>query len=277
MTKSALIKLSKITAGYKTITGFTSIFKKYQVVLRNIDLEIREGERLVVIGGSGSGKSTLLKVILGLLEPIEGDVYVYDTPIYRLPWRRRIEIIRTMGYVPQDPYRALDPQLTIGKILAEPLEALKLENSVIEERVRDVVKLVNLPDYVLGLRPDELSGGMRQRVLIARAIIHEPRILLLDEPTSALDVSIQAQIINLLNKIYSELGVTTITVTHDLAVAQYLADRVVILKNGIVVEDGLFDEVILNPRNEYTKQLLLGYNMKLNNELNSRFIHKYIY
>ncbi|MEM0031099.1 MAG: dipeptide/oligopeptide/nickel ABC transporter ATP-binding protein [Desulfurococcaceae archaeon] len=254
-----VIKLRNVTAGYKTTLGFKSIFKHYQVVLRNINLSITRGEKVAIIGESGSGKSTLLKVIIGLLKPIKGDVLIYDKQIYKLPWRERVKIIRKIGYVPQDPYKALNPLLKIRQILAEPLEASGLDDKTIEQRVREVVRFVGLQREILDATPDELSGGMRQRVLIARALIADPEILILDEPTSALDVSIQAQIINLLNDIYNKLGTTMITVTHDLAVAQYLADRAIILKEGTIVDEGSFDQILSNPRSEYTRKLILSY------------------
>lgn len=253
-----VVELRDVWAGYKEIRGFKSFLKHYYVVLRNINLEIFEGERVAVIGESGSGKSTLLKVILGLLKPIKGVVRVGDVEIYKLPWRKRVKVTMKIGYVPQDPYKALNPLLKVKQILAEPLEAMG-DKEAVEKRVREVVKLVGLPSHVLDLTPNELSGGMRQRVLIARAIVHKPLILLLDEPTSALDVSIQAQIINLLNDIYSKLRTTMVIVTHDLAIAQYLADRVVILKEGIIVEEGPWERILNSPLNEFTKALLSNY------------------
>lgn len=254
-----IIELRDVTAGYKTTIGFKSILKQYQVVLKNINLVVSKGERVAIIGESGSGKSTLLKVIIGLLKPVKGEVYVHGKEIYKLPWRERVKIVRKIGYVPQDPYRALNPLLTVKQAISEPLEALGLNNKIVEQRVKEVVKFVGLPQEVLNSTPDELSGGMRQRVLIARALIAEPEILILDEPTSALDVSIQAQIINLINDIYGKFRTTMVIVTHDLAVAQYLADRAIILQNGSIVEEGLFDQILSNPRSEYTRKLVLSY------------------
>ncbi|MEM1612261.1 MAG: ATP-binding cassette domain-containing protein [Desulfurococcaceae archaeon] len=256
---SSVVELKGVWAGYKIVWRAMSIFKRYYVVLKNINLNVRSGERVAIIGESGSGKSTLLKVILGLLKPIRGEVRIHGVSIYQLPWKKRVQTIRKVGYVPQDQYKALNPSLEVKQILAEPLEVLKLDKKTIEQRIKEISKLVGLPSHVLDLTPDELSGGLRQRVLIARALIHEPTVLLLDEPTSALDVSIQAQIINLLNDVYLKLHPTMILVTHDLAVAQYLADRVLIIKDGIIVEEGPLDCVLRSPKSEYARSLVLSY------------------
>lgn len=259
MSKQHVIELRGVYAGYSIIKGFKSLLKTPNIVLKGINLKISERERVAIIGESGSGKTTLLKVILGLLKPIKGEVLVGGVPIYSLPWRKRVSILRRVGYVPQDPYKALNPSLNVYKVLVEPLEAIGLDSKRINREVEEILKLVKLPRTVLELSPDELSGGMRQRVLIARALIHQPSILILDEPTSALDVSIQAQIINLLNDIYSKLSITMITVTHDLAVAQYLAERAIILKDGTLVEDGPLIEILSAPKSEYVKALVSSY------------------
>ena len=256
---TCVVQLKDVWAGYKVLTGFKSVLRKYRVVLKGINLRVQSGERVAIIGESGSGKTTLLRVILGINEPIKGEVYVLGAPIYKLPWGKRIQVIRKIGYVPQDPYKALNPALKVRQLLAEPLEAIKLNKSTIEYKIKETIRLVGLPSYVLDSTPDELSGGMRQRVLIARALIHEPVVLLLDEPTSALDVSMQAQIVNLLNEIYTQLKLTLILVTHDLSIAQYLADRVLIIRDGAIIEEGRLEEVLKSPREEFTRNLIKGY------------------
>jgi len=255
----SILELQRVTAGYKSIKGFKSLIKRVEIVLRDISFTVEKGERVAIIGESGSGKTTILRVILGLLKPISGKVLIYGKDLYSLPSDQKLQILRRIGYVPQDPYRSLNPVLKIKYIVGEPLEAAGVEWRHIEEKAREVLKIVGLPQSILNDTAEELSGGMRQRVLIARAIIAEPEILVLDEPTSALDVSIQAQIINLLNSIYDTFKVTMITVTHDLGVAQYLADRLIILKSGKIVEEGSVDEVLRNPKSEYTKSLITSY------------------
>lgn len=170
-----------------------------------------------------------------------------------------MNVLKQVGYVPQDPYKALNPKLRVRTILSEPLESAKAKPEEVEGRVREVAKMVQLSDKILDKYPGELSGGMMQRVLIARSIIHDPEILILDEPTSALDVSIQAQIIELINNIHKKLELAILTVTHDLGVAQYLSDRAVILYKGGVIEEGYIDDIITRPKHEYTNLLIASY------------------
>jgi ABC-type glutathione transport system ATPase component len=258
------VELENVTAGYMVARGFRSILKQFVVVLRGVNLRVNYGERVAIIGESGSGKTTLLRVILGLLRPKTGKVIVLGKDIYRVKGRARAEVLKRIGYVPQDPYRSLNPVLKVKDIIKEPLEAYGYSSELIEDRIREVVRLVGLPLNVLDETPEELSGGMRQRVLIARALVAYPKMLLLDEPTSALDVSVQAQIISLLNSIYESFNITMITVTHDLAVAQYLADRVVILKDGQIVEEGEFESILKEPKSEYTRSLVMSYQLLSN-------------
>lgn len=252
--------LKDVVAGYQTTgRGWRSLFKHVNVVLRGVNLRVYDGERVAIIGESGSGKTTLLKVVLGLLKPVKGSVEVLGKDIYKLPWRERVNVLKQVGYVPQDPYKALNPKLRVRTILSEPLESAKAKPEEVEGRVREVAKMVQLSDKILDKYPGELSGGMMQRVLIARSIIHDPEILILDEPTSALDVSIQAQIIELINNIHKKLELAILTVTHDLGVAQYLSDRAVILYKGGVIEEGYIDDIITRPKHEYTNLLIASY------------------
>lgn len=259
-----VIELKNVTAGYYAAEGFKTLKKVFKPVITNIDLKVNDGERLAIIGESGSGKTTLLRVILGLLPPLWGDVVVLGEQIYRIPPRLRWRITRQIGYVPQDPARSLNPRLRVVEVMAEPLFRTNLSEKEKAERIRDALRIVQLHESILNYYPSQLSGGMMQRVLIARAIVHEPEILLLDEPTSALDVSIQAQIINLLCDIHEKLELAMVTVTHDLPVAQYLADRAVILYRGTIVEEGPMEEIIAHPRSEHAHLLVTSYLSGLN-------------
>ncbi len=260
MSASAIVRLENVTLGYYTIPkGWRSLFKIKQPVVFNVNLNVIDGEKVVIIGESGSGKTTLLKTILGILPPFEGKVYVLGKSIYDLPVKERRKITRQIGYVPQDPYKSLNPRVKVETVMMEPLERSNLTESEKRERIVEALRLVQLHERILEYYPMQLSGGMMQRVLIARAIVHDPEILILDEPTSALDVSIQAQVINLLNHIQKKLELAMLTVTHDLAVAQYLADRVIILYRGRIVEEGETRMVLSQPSHEYTRLLISSY------------------
>ncbi len=257
--KTPVLLLEKVTAGYRVVKGFWSLLPKQNLVLNNISFTIEPGERLAVIGESGVGKTTLIKIILGLLKPLKGRVVVLGQDIYRIGRRKRRIITRQIGYVPQDPGRSLNPRLKVKKILMEPLERNGIPRDEALEKIKKALHLVHLHETILDMYPDQLSGGMQQRVLIARALVHEPKLVLLDEPTSALDVSIQAQIINILIEIHSRLKPAMLTVTHDLPVAQYLADKAIVLYQGKIVEQGSIKEIIENPQHPYTRLLIESY------------------
>ncbi len=253
------VELVDVTAGYWTADGFA--LRRFHPVLKGVSVTVRRGERVAIVGESGSGKTTLLRVVLGVLQPASGRVVVMGREIYRLPRRLRWTVTSRIGYVPQDPARSLNPRLKVRDIVMEPLERSDLTEREKMERVRDALRMVQLHESVLDYYPAQLSGGMMQRVLIARAVVHEPELLLLDEPTSALDVSIQAQVINLLNSIQRKLGCTMVVVTHDLPVAQYLADRAVLLHRGAVVEDVPFEELVRSPKSELAKLLIRSFSL----------------
>ncbi len=254
-----IVVFENVYAGYSVLRRFRSIKPSYMGVLRNISFKLHRGERLAIIGESGAGKTTIIKVLLRLLKPRRGRVLVFGKDIYRVSGDELRRIYWRIGYVPQDPGRSLNPRLRVEDILYEPLEAQGIGWDTFLEKARNVLREVGLGTYILEKIPDQLSGGQQQRVLIARAIIHDPELLILDEPTSALDVSMQAQIINLINKIYRDKKLTLLIITHDLAVAQYLADRAIVLRRGEIVEEGGIDDIITNPKHEYTKLLISSY------------------
>lgn len=216
--------------------------KKNQIhVLKDISFDMKQGEILGLVGESGSGKSTLAKAVLGLI-PYQG------------------EIVHASEYpqmVFQDPYGSLNPAKKVGWILEEPL---RLRGSLSEEehkkKVLWMLHKVGLDDKFLDRYPSQLSGGQRQRICIAAALMQEPKLLIADEPVSALDVTIQAQILELLNKLHKEMGLSILFISHDLRVVYQTCDRVMILKDGRVVEMGDVEQVYFSPENEYTKNLL---------------------
>jgi ABC-type glutathione transport system ATPase component len=222
--------------------------------LRGVALDIEAGETVAIIGESGSGKSTLARLLLGLDRPTAGEVRFDGRPVTgsdaSLRWLRR-----ETGIVFQDPSSSLDPRMTVTRIVAEPLRALAVPGdhaALVATALADVGL-----DADLGLRyPHELSGGQQQRAAIARAIVHRPRLLVGDEPMSALDVTVRAQVLDLLRRLHDQLGLTMVLVSHDLGLVQHVADRVVVLQDGLIVEEGRTAAVLAAPQHPVTRALL---------------------
>jgi peptide/nickel transport system ATP-binding protein len=221
-----------------------------------VSIELRAGETLGVVGESGSGKSTLARIVLGLLAPDEGEVLLRGQAWSALPERERRPLRGAVQHVPQDPLSALDPRLTVRASLAEALRARRLGDRRRDEVLGALLAEVGLGAELLDRRPAQLSGGQRQRVAIARALAPEPAALVCDEPVSALDVRTQAQILTLLARLQAERGLAILLISHDLAVVREVCDRVVVLKDGVVVEAGGVEDVFAAPEEPYTRALL---------------------
>ena len=235
--------------------------KQFKPVLNRLDLTLQQGRTVALVGESGSGKTTAARALLGLIgsnAKVEGDVLMDSRPLRQWAergpegWRSKIQ------FVFQDPFASLNPRHRIAEILEEPLLSLRpdLDVAARKARVLKVIEQVSMPEEALARFPHEFSGGQRQRIAIARALVSEPKILICDEPTSALDVSVQAQILNLLKRLQNETGVAMLFITHNLAVVQYLADEVVVLRHGDVVERGSAEQLFANPQHAYTRQLI---------------------
>ncbi len=222
-----------------------------------ISFDIYSGETLGLVGESGCGKTTTGRVILKLIEPSEGRI-VYDerdlTPLDKKamsPLRRQMQIIF------QDPYASLNPRLTVGEAIGEPLVAHRMASrSEAKERVLDLLRVVGLAPFHYNRYPHEFSGGQRQRVGIARSLVMNPKFIVADEPVSALDVSIQAQIINLLQRIQVEYDLTFLFISHDLGVVRHLSNRVVVMYLGRLAEMGETEQLFAEPKHPYTQALL---------------------
>ena len=229
-------------------------------VVRAVDgvsLTVAEGEVLAVVGESGSGKTTLGRCVARLLEPTSGVIRLLGTDITHLGARKLRSHRRRLNMVFQDPYSSLDPRMTVGKIVAEPLRLHRVASGEeLDRQVAGLFESVRL-DPLHRLRyPHELSGGQRQRVAIARALALHPRLLIADEPTSSLDVSSQAAIINLLLDLQRDLGFSVLFITHDLSLAEFFADRVVVMYLGRLAEAAGAMELLKAPKHPYTQALL---------------------
>jgi peptide/nickel transport system ATP-binding protein len=222
--------------------------------VNGVSLSIRAGEVVALVGESGCGKSTLARLLLGLLPPSSGDILIDGRAISGLPQQ---EVARLVQPVFQDPYSSLNPRKSIGSIITLPLKVQgDPAPSTWRRRVEDMMERVGLASRYYDSYPSQLSGGQRQRVAIARALINRPRMVICDEPTSALDVSVQSQILNLLDELRRELGVTYLLISHNLAVVEHMADRVAVMYLGRIVETAATDELVATPRHPYTQALL---------------------
>ncbi|MFZ2624346.1 MAG: ABC transporter ATP-binding protein [Propionibacterium sp.] len=225
------------------------------VAVDGVSLTVRAGQKLGIVGESGSGKSTLARILLGLQAPDAGTVQVLDTDWDTARRQRLPEIRRAVQFVSQDPLGSFDPRFTVEEIIDEPLRGV-LVGAERAARVREVLSLAHLDEDLLAVSPRELSGGQRQRVSIARALALRPAVLICDEPVSALDVSIQAQILDLLDDLNRRTGASLVFISHDLSVVHHLVDDVIVMQNGRIVESGLVTDVFAAPRQPYTQRLL---------------------
>lgn len=229
-------------------------------VLRAVDavsFSVERGTTTAVVGESGSGKSTVARMILGLEMATSGEALIDGKDMRSIVGQERRALRRLVQPVFQDPYGSLDPTYSIERLIDEPLRIFKVgSKSSRQERVAELLDQVALPRTVAQRRPNELSGGQRQRVAIARALALKPELLICDEAVSALDVLVQDQILKLLSGLQEDLGLTYLFITHDLAVVRQIAHRVVVMKQGAVVEEGDVDQIFLEPGADYTKELL---------------------
>jgi len=234
-----------VKGGIVSALNVKNLMKKYgySIILKNLEINLRSGETLAVTGRSGSGKTTLAKCISGVVDFEDGEIDIFGQNIKNMG---RKELSKHIGFVYQDPYSSVNPSWNVEKIVSEPLVAAKENKEEIKEKVMDILKSVRLPsgDDFLLKTPAQLNGGALQRVCMARALINEPKLLIMDEPTSSLDVSVQAKLMRLLTDIQSEKGLSIIFITHDIALASKTADNIAVMKDGIISEYGSAENVI---------------------------------
>jgi oligopeptide/dipeptide ABC transporter ATP-binding protein len=220
-----------------------------------VSLDIAPGETVGLVGESGSGKSTIGKAVLGLQPPTSGTVKLHGTDITQTSLKQRTKLAADLRVVFQDPYSSLNPARTIGQTLVEPLRLMGVGQAEALQRARKAIESVGLPAEAVDRYPSQFSGGQRQRIAIARALVCDPKVVVLDEPVSALDLSTQAQVLNLLADLRDQSDLAFLFIAHDLGVVRFLAQRVVVLYRGQVMESGPVDAVTLRPRHPYTVAL----------------------
>jgi ABC-type glutathione transport system ATPase component len=253
-TEPVVLETNELGKVYRERSFFGAV--REVAAAQDVTLTLRKGRTLGIVGESGSGKSTVARCIVRLIDPTSGGIRLAGREISELsrrllqPHRKKIQIIF------QDPYRSLNPRITIGETIAEGPVNYGMPREVALAKARDLLELVDLPVDAISRYPHQFSGGQRQRIAIARALALDPDVLVADEAVSALDVSVQAQVLELLDEIQTRLGIALLFITHDLRVAAQICDDVAVMQHGRIVEQGPAAQILTNPQQSYTRQLL---------------------
>ncbi|QBF27348.1 ABC transporter ATP-binding protein [Pseudomonas tructae] len=245
-----LLQVQQLSKAFKGPDG------KLRTVVDKVSLQLHKGRTLGIVGESGSGKTTLTRMILGLETPDSGEIQINGRPWLQLNDQDKRQLRRSIQVVFQDPLSSFDPRYTVQRVLFEALEVAGHARAQWRQQAVELLHLVRLDEALLERRPIELSGGQRQRIAIARALAAQPQILVCDEPVSALDVSVQAQILELLDDLKQRLGLACLFISHDLGVINHVSDQVLVMKDGVAVESGAVREVFDRPQHPYTRALL---------------------
>ena len=252
-----LLEIKGVHLRYSSGKNWLGKEKHWVHAIQDINFKVYQGETLGIVGESGSGKTTLGRVMLGLNKPSQGSISYGDSDLLRMTKRALLEFRRNIQIVFQDPYSSLNPRLMIGPAISEPLHVHNsFKSSERKAQVMELLRKVDLRPEHFYRYPHAFSGGQRQRIVIARALVMNPGFVVFDESVSALDVSVQAQILNLINDLKQNMGFTAVFISHDLSVIRYLCDRVLVMEKGRIVESGEVESIYRSPRSEYTRSLI---------------------
>jgi len=256
--KKPILEVKNLKTYFPIRSGLFGKVRQYVKAVDDVSFNVYPGETLGLVGESGCGKTTLGRTILRLIEPTSGQVLFKNIDIASLSGREMRGVRKNLQIIFQDPYSSLNPRITIGSAIMEPMRVHNIfeNDKQRKEKVMSLLQKVNMSENHFNRYPHEFSGGQRQRVCIARALALNPEFIICDESVSALDVSVQAQVLNLLNELKHEFGFTYIFISHDLSVVKFMSDRMIVMKDGKIQEYGDSDEIYANPSTEYTRKLI---------------------
>lgn len=255
---NALVKVENLVVRFPGKTNLLGKTKTYFTAVGDVSFEIFKGETLGLVGESGCGKTTLGRTLLRLIEPTSGKISYNGSEITQLSKEQLKELRKDVQLIFQDPYSSLSPRLSVGDAIGEPMKVTGIEKNIRErkKKVAELLERVSLSPNMMNRYPHEFSGGQRQRIVIARALSMNPGFIVCDESVSALDVSVQAQVLNLLNELKQQLGLTMLFISHDLSVVRYMCDRIMVMNKGKIIESGPAEQIYHHPQNQYTQQLI---------------------
>ena len=253
-----ILKVNELSTWFPVSSGIFGQSKNMVKAVNKVNFDVYPGETLGLVGESGCGKTTLGRSILRLIEPTSGSIHFEGTDLRRLNKNDMRRMRRDIQIIFQDPYSSLNPRLTVGESIMEPLQVHNIYNSDKQrkQRVTELLERVNLLPEHFNRYPHEFSGGQRQRIVIARALALQPKFIICDESVSALDVSVQAQVLNLIRELQQEFNLTYVFISHDLSVIKHISDRMMVMNKGEIVEIGDPDEIYNHPKEAYTKGLI---------------------